>query len=123
MDAQNITFFLEKFEGGIIQMIHRLRTIVKKNLPDLTETVDVPAKMIAYSYGTRYTDMICCIFPSKKGAKLSFYNGVNLPDPENILEGSAKTTRYLNYKTAGNISEKVIEDFLKHALHMYRKRI
>lgn len=98
MDAQNITVFLEKYEGGIIQMIHHLRTIVKKNLPDVTETVDVPAKMIAYSYGTRYTDMICCIFPSKKGAKLSFYNGVNLPDPENILEGSAKTTRYLNYK-------------------------
>lgn len=61
-----------------------LREIILKNLPEVQEQLDIPAKMIAYIYGQKYAKMVCTIIPFKKGFKLGFYKGVDLPDPEKL---------------------------------------
>lgn len=113
---------MSTYPKDITDGIDELRSIIKRELPDITEQLDLSAKMIAYCYGQRYTDMICVIVPSQKGIKLSFYKGVDLPDPENILQGNAKTTRYLQFKSVEDFNEKQIVFFLENALKMYEKR-
>ncbi len=58
--------FLRSYPEKIQQTVSVLRDLLKQDLPGITEQTDVPAKMIAITCGTRYTDMICCLFPSQK---------------------------------------------------------
>ena len=79
--------------------------------------------MIAYYYDRCYIiDRSCCIFASKKGVKLSFFNGAALPDAENILKGTAKTTRYLQIKNEADIHSPALKQLRQVALQMYHQR-
>ena len=94
-----------------------------QQLPGILEQLDMPAKMIAYCYGQRYVDLICCIFPSQKGLKLSFYKGIDLPDPYGLLEGNAKTTRYIGIKNDEQIDSPGLQKLVAAALAAYNERM
>jgi hypothetical protein len=79
--------------------------------------------MIAYCYGQKYSEMICTIIPSKKGLKLGFYKGVDLPDPTNLLEGTGKLSRYIEIISDEQIKSPALKKLIKSALAAYKKRI
>lgn len=104
--------------------VEKLRELIKQTLPGIIEQVDLTAKMIAFSFGQKYAEMICTIFISKKGLKLSFYRGVDLSDPKNLLEGSAKTTRYLSFNyPLDDLPSKEIVSFLGNAHQLCLQRM
>lgn len=116
-----INRFLNNYSEVVQQQTQLLRSVIMETLPKIIETPDLPAKMIAYTYGPNYADVICVIFPSKKGVKLSFNRGPLLPDPEKILEGTAKTTRYITIKNDEQILSPVTKELLQQALKLYRE--
>ena len=87
--------FLSQYDEQVYNHALKLREILFAALPGIIEQPDLPARMIAYCYGQKYVEMICTIIPSKKGLKLAFYKGANLPDPDHLLEGKAKLSRYV----------------------------
>jgi hypothetical protein len=121
-DAQ-IETFLSQYDEQVFKTAFKLREVLFANLPDVLEQVDLPARMIAYCYGQKYIEMICTIIPSKKGLKLGFYRGVDLPDPDHILEGTGKISRYVIIMSEQQIKSSAIKKLLKAALAAYRKRI
>jgi hypothetical protein len=58
-----------------------LRKRLLARLSGITEQADAEAKVVGYSYGTGYKDLICTIILSKKGVKLGLYKGSELRDP------------------------------------------
>ncbi len=92
-------------------------------LPGIIEQIDLPAKMIAYCYGQKYIEMICTIIPSRKGIKLGFYKGADLPDPQHLLQGTGKISRYVEIKAGEKINSKAVTELLKNALAAYEERI
>lgn len=78
--------------------------------------------MIAYCYGQKYTEMVCTIIPSKKGIKLGFYKGTDLADPENLLRGNGKLSRYVEIKTEDDIHSVALEALLQEAFNAYKIR-
>ena len=98
--------FLQNYSSEVAIECNQFRRIVKEILPEIIEFIDVPAKMIAFAYGEKYTDMGCSLFPSKKGTKLSFYKGLNFSDEYKLLQGNGKITRYLAYAPTQLIDEK-----------------
>ena len=96
--------------------------MLQANLPDVTEQVDVAAKMIVYCYGQKYAELICTIIPSKKGLKLGFNRGKDLPDPDRLLEGTGKISRYVEIKSAGQIQSPALKKLIENALAAYRQR-
>ena len=115
--------FLASYDMAVFNNAMYLREIIHQHLPNVTEQVDVPAKMIAYCYGQRYVDMICTIFPSKKGLKLGFSRGNELPDPEALLEGNGKISRYVVIRSKEMIDSNGLKQLLIEALEAYKKRI
>jgi len=89
----------------------------------LIEQIDLPARMIAYCYGQKYAEMVCTIIPSKKGLKLGFYKGVDLPDPGKLLEGTGKISRYVEIRSAGQIRSPALKKLIESALAAYEKRM
>lgn len=110
-----------KYDASIKELADYLRKIVMTNLPDVTEQVDLSAGMLSYVYGPKYKDLICVIIPSKKEIKLGFNRGVSLPDPENLLQGTGKISRYAVIKNIDQISSDGIKNLLLSALNLYNE--
>jgi len=101
----------------------KLWEILIANLPGIIEQLDLPARMIAYFYGQKYSEMICTIIPSKKGLKLAFHKGVELPDLANLLEGRAKYSRYIGIKSDTQIYSSALKQLIEGALVAHKERV
>lgn len=115
--------FLSNYSEEVFTNAIRLREVLFASLPNIIEQIDVPAKMIAYSYGNKYAEMICTIIPSKKGLKLGFYKGVDLPDPDKLLEGTGKISRYVEIRTSEQIKSSSLKKIIQSALAAYKRRM
>ena len=115
--------FLSSYDEQIFSNALKLREVLLANLSGIMEQVDLPARMIAYCYGQKYAEMICTIIPSKKGLKLGFYKGPELPDPDGLLEGEGKISRYVVIHSPEQINSPAIKKLLASALAAYRARM
>jgi len=123
MDMQdNINNFLSNYSDEVRTNAQKLREMLLSALPDIIEQVDLPAKMIAYCYGQKYSDMICVVIPSKKGLKLGFSRGVELPDPDKLLEGTGKISRYVVITSEKQIKSAAIKKLVINAFELYSQR-
>jgi hypothetical protein len=122
-NKESINFFLSQYDKGVYSIAIQLRKIVLENLPDIIEQPDIPAKMIAYCYGRKYSEIICTIIPSKNGVKLGFYKGNELPDLYNLLEGKGKISRDVDIKSEEQIKSAAIKQLFEDAFAAYKKRI
>jgi hypothetical protein len=114
--------FLANYDEKVFNLAIELRKLLLKNLPGITEQLDLPAKMVAYCYGQKYSELICVMLPSKKGLKLGFNRGPELPDPQRILEGTAKTTRYVDIKSEQILKSTALKGLIKEALKAHKLR-
>jgi len=123
MRTTSVETFLDSYHEPVAGNALLLRKMVLRLLPGIREELDLPAKMITYSYGPRYADLICVIIPSKKGLKLGFNNGPELPDPDGLLQGTAKTTRYMIIPGKAQIRSQAIAKLLAAALNRYKNEM
>ena len=114
---------LYKFEDSVSELGFALRNFLLKELKNIVEIPDVKANIIGYGYGPGYKDSICVIIPSKKGIKLGFYKGAELPDPDKVLAGSGKVHKYAEIKSIEDLKSKGIKNLLKEAIKAYMARM
>src|SRR5436190_24266072 len=118
---KNIEVFLSQYDKQIFSNAWKLRGVILANLPDITEQLDISARMIAYCYGQKYSELICTVIPSKKGLKLGFNKGVDLPDPRNLLKGTGKISRYIEIFSEEEIKSPALKKLLADALTLYKE--
>jgi hypothetical protein len=114
--------FLSQYDHEIMENALKLRQLILTTLPEITEQIDIPAKMIAYCYGQKYSELICVIIPSKKGLKLGFNRGTKLPDPNKLLQGTGKVSRYVEINPGIKMNNSEIKDLLTRALKLYKEK-
>jgi hypothetical protein len=120
MSSENeIQKFLSSYSDEVKINVAILRKKIKALLPNIIEQLDLPAKMIGYCYGQKYTDLICVIIPSKKGLKLGFNRGSSLPDPEKLLQGNGKISRYVEIHFEQQIESPATKILIESALNHY----
>ena len=122
-EDKKLNVFLSRYDEQVIGNALKLRVVLFENLPGIIEQIDLPAKMIAYCYGQKYADMICSIIPSREGLKLGFYKGAELFDPDNMLEGSGKISRYIQIASDEQIRSPALKNLITGALAAYRQRM
>lgn len=120
--STDIAAFLSHYDDQVSANALKISDILLKNLPNVTEQLDVPAKMIAYCYGQKYAELVCTIIPSRKGLKLGFYKGIDLPDPNHLLKGNGKISRYVEIKVAEDVESPALKALIKTAFETYKAR-
>ncbi len=120
--GNSVLSFLSSYDESVVDLALSARKIIVETLPEIIEEVDMPAKMVAYSYGKKYAQLICTLIPSKKGVKLGFYKGNDLPDPQKLLEGTGKISRYVQLKNEDQINSTAIKNLILEALAAYKER-
>jgi hypothetical protein len=119
--TKEIEKFLSAYNQQVCSYALELRKVLLATLPGILEQIDASAKIIAYCYGQKYTDLICVIIPSKAGLKLGFNRGAQISDPEHLLEGKGKVSRYVPIKSIEQINTDCLRDLLINALALYSK--
>lgn len=115
--------FLSNYAELEQELCFRISALIKTKFPDITESVDLPAKMIAYSYGPAYKQLLFTVFPSKKGVKLGFNEGVKLNNEHGLLEGKGKISRYIQFYKLEQLENPNIHETLDQAYQLYLMRI
>jgi hypothetical protein len=90
--------------------------------PGSTETLDLPARMIAYSYGPGYKGLACTLILSRGGVKIGVVRGSELADPKGLLEGSGKVHRHVALKTPADLERPGLKPLLKASLAAWKAR-
>ncbi|MBK9721276.1 MAG: hypothetical protein IPO78_06610 [Saprospiraceae bacterium] len=88
--THKIVDFLSQYEEQVFRNSMMLRKGLFVNLPDIIEQIDIPARMIAYCFGQKYSELICTIILSTKGLKPGFNWRVELQDPDNCSKAMEK---------------------------------
>lgn len=97
----------------------RLRSLVLQVMPDANEVV-TGHKNISYSTdaGMMKGGMVY-IAPFKRSVNLGFMDGVDLNDPQNLLEGTGKRLRHIKFDSATAVEE--LEDYLLDLIRQARE--
>lgn len=110
--------FLAPYSPAVRDMALKTRVLVLSVAPELVEQIDVPGKLIGYSWDTTYKGTVCVIMPLKDSVNFGFARGTSLPDPTNLLEGTGKNARHVKFKSAAAIDDPAVRDLLEAAVKL-----
>jgi hypothetical protein len=116
LPSKEVNTFLASFSPEVRGLVLVARTFVLETVPNVTEMVDVKARIIGYGYGPRYADQVCMLMPTKVGVNLGIAYAMQLPDPKKILEGTGKLHRHVKLKSQSDLESVALKALLKAAL-------
>ena len=119
---KSVKEFLANYSPEVSNLAFVVRESILRLIPNIGETVDSAARIIAYGFGPKYEDMICVIIPSVSGLKLGFYKGKELPDPNGLLSGTGKFHRHVKITATEDISSAALRQLIRAAHTAYKTR-
>lgn len=110
--------FITKFEPKDQRLIRAVRAAVRKRFPTANELVwdNYNFFVIGYSPTERPTDAIVSIAARANGVGLCFIHGRGLPDPQKLLLGAGKQTRFIRVESARLLTDPDVEALLAAAV-------
>ena len=112
MPGKEVADLLAGFAPEVRNLALAARAFVLEMTPDISERVDVKARMIGYSYGPKYAEMVGMIMPTKAGVNLGIAYAMELPDPKKLLEGTGKLHRHVKLKRMSDLESAALKALL-----------
>lgn len=99
--GQQLAGFVGKFSPAHRTLIRAARAALRRRFPTANEMVydNYNFFVIGYGPGERPSECFLSIAAAANGVGLCFLHGTKLPDPEKILLGSGRQTRFLRLES------------------------
>jgi hypothetical protein len=109
--------FIEKFEPQFQTVIRAARRKLRKRFPGATELAYDNYNFFVIGFGPneRPSDCIVTIAAAANGVGLCFVRGASLADPDKVLQGSGKQTRFVRLSSAGVLDQPAVQALLTAA--------
>ncbi len=109
--------FIEKFDPPHQAIIRAARKKLRKRFPTATELVYDNYNFFVIGFGPneRPSDCIVTIAAGANGVGLCFVRGASLPDPDKVLLGSGKQTRFVRLPSADILDQPAVQKLLSAA--------
>jgi Domain of unknown function (DU1801) len=106
--------FIEKFEPRHQAIIRAARKKLRKRFPTATELVYDNYNFFVIGFGPndRPSDCIVTIAAAANGVGLCFVRGASVPDPNKVLLGSGKQTRFVRLPLASVLDQPAVQALL-----------
>jgi hypothetical protein len=106
--------FIEKFEPQHQTIIRAARKKLRRRFPTATELVYDNYNFFVIGFGPNEhpSDCIVTIAAAANGVGLCFVRGASLPDPDNVLLGSGKQTRFVRLPSAQVLDQPAVQRLL-----------
>ena len=114
---QQLQNFIGKFEPKHQAVIRAARKKLRKRFPTATELAYDNYNFFVIGFGPneRPSDCIVTIAAAANGVGLCFVRGASLPDPEKVLLGSGKQTRFVRLPSANVLGRPAVQTLLSVA--------
>jgi hypothetical protein len=114
--------YIDKLDPKNQKLFRAVRAAVRKRFPTANELAyDYrDALVIGYSPADRGIDSIVAIRASATGVSLYFSQGPQLPDPQRLLQGSGKQTRFIQVEAASQLAHPDVEALLAATIDQAR---
>src|SRR5712675_2110409 len=109
--------FVAKFAPEVAALIRAARKRMRARLPRAIEFVYDNYNFFVIGYGPneRPSDAIVTIAAAANGVGLCFVRGASLPDPDKVLLGSGKQTRFVRLPSANVLGRPAVQTLLSVA--------
>lgn len=114
----SVESFLSGYDPHVRRLALGLRELVLRAAPGAIEQVDLPARMLAYSWSPTYAGMICVIMPLKLAVNLGFPRGAVMSDSAGLLSGTGKRARHVRISDEAQIDAPALHNLLAEAVQM-----
>ena len=110
---------LEITEESLRPIAKALREMVFEVDPNACETVRLGDRAVTYGVGPRrMIDGYAYVLPYKKWVNLGFYQGVQLADPEGLLEGTGVRMRHVKLRSPDDVTRSGVRALVEDAFDL-----
>jgi hypothetical protein len=96
----NVDRLLAPHAPDIQAAARTLRRLIEEELPRVAEQVDFGNRLIGFGHSMRMRDLLFAVIPHTAHVNLQLADGVDLPDPTGIVEGTGKRIRHTKVRSA-----------------------
>jgi hypothetical protein len=120
--ARQVRSFIAKFEPKQQALIRAVRRALRTRFPSAYELVYDNYNFFVIGYGPteRPSECIVSMTAGANGVGLCFIHGASLPDPNKLLLGSGRQTRFIRVQSADELTRPAIEALIAAAVSRAR---
>ena len=104
----NLDTLLERHTHELRAVFLALRSLIRELLPDATEQLDLPDRVLAYGFGPagglRLRDFAVGLIPHSGHVNVQLADGALLDDPSGIVEGTGKRIRHVKCRSLEDVA-------------------
>lgn len=112
----DLDFLLERHTPEVRAVFLALRSLVGELLPDATEQLDLPDRVLAYGFGPsgglRLRDFAVGLIPHNAHVNVQLADGALLDDPSAIIEGTGKRIRHVKCRSLEDVARPALRALL-----------
>ena len=115
---------LQITEESLRPIVKALRDLVFEIDPNTCEVVRLGDRAATYGVGPRkMIDGYAYILPYGRWVNLGFYQGVDLADPEALLEGTGARLRHVKMRSLEDVHHSAVRGLIENALAQRKKTL
>ena len=107
---------LERHAPEVREVFHALRALARELMPDATEQLDLPDRLLAFGFGPpggmRLRDFAVALIPHTAHVNVQLADGALLDDPSGIVEGTGKRIRHVKCRSLVDVSRPALRALL-----------
>jgi hypothetical protein len=108
--------FLKGYPPPVREIAVKAREVILSVMPDATEKVYPGWKVIQYGTGADMKAVFAAISPQRERVNLGLANGVDLEDPDGLLEGDGKAIRHVKLTSLEAAGAPAVKELVRGAL-------
>jgi len=107
---------ISKADPQAQELARELREMIVAIMPEVVEVSWPKLRIASYGVGPKKnTEHFCYISAQKHDINLGFYYGAELPDPQDLLNGTGKRLRHVKLHDIGALKNPALKSLLKFA--------
>jgi hypothetical protein len=109
---------IAKANPQVQELARKARKLIVAIMPEVVEVSWPKLRIASYGVGPKkHTEHFCYISAQKHDINLGFYYGAELPDPDELLQGTGKRLRHIKLREAAELKNPALKRLLKLATH------
>ena len=109
---------LSTLDPHIRAVAERTRQVVLDSMPGAVEQVDMGDRLFAYGTGQRMRDQVLAVVLHSGHVNLQFADGVDLADPQGLVEGTGKRIRHVKIRSLADAERPELRALVQQAVRL-----
>lgn len=101
----------------IADLARKIRLLILDVAPNAVEILSIKDRTAVYGLSAKMRDQRVYIALPRGWARLGFYYGGELPDPEHLLEGEGKRLRHIKIRSEQDLDRSAVRELVRLAMN------